>query len=335
MNLYLLSTRGLTVNDVILFILGLGALTLGGNQFIKGAARAATALGISTLVVGLTVVALGTSAPELLVSLSAAVAGSSEIALGNIVGSNIANIGLILAISAIIAPIQLNWSIFKREIPAVIGFSILTLIFALDGEIGRVDGAILLFCFIAFTFFIYRQAERERAEILPEMESYEQEEHLTEKSNLLLEIARVIVGLIILLIGAQLLVDSAVNIARVLGVSDLIIGITLVAVGTSLPELTICVIASLRRENDIVLGNVLGSNISNLLVIIGIVALIQPITVPVNARNFDMPVMIVFAGALLLFVLRRTLSRRAAPVFILAYLAFIAVTLLSNPAAAP
>lgn len=315
------------MGDVFLFIVGLVALILGGNQFIKGAARVATMLGISTLMIGLTVVALGTSAPELLVSVRAATSASSDVALGNVVGSNIANIGLILAISALIAPIRLEWSIFRREIPFVIGFSVLVLLMALDGELGRLDGGLLLICFVVFTTLIYRQAGQESAEIQPELEAYEQEERLTIKANPVVESARAVIGLLVLIIGAQLLVDSSVNIARVFGVSDLVIGITMVAVGTSLPELAICVIASLRRENDIVLGNVLGSNISNLLVILGIVALIQPIQVPRAVQTFDLPVMVVFAGLLLLFVQRRTLTRRTAPVFLIAYVAFIALTL--------
>ena len=315
------------MSDVVLFILGLAALVVGGNQFIKGAARVATALGVSTLIIGLTVVALGTSAPELLVSLRAATTASSDIALGNVIGSNIANIGVILAISALITPIKLDWSIFRREIPFVIGFSVLVLLMALDGELGRVDGLILVLSFAAFSTLIYRQAIRERAEIEPDLAVYEQEERLTKRAPLVWEAVRVIGGLLVLIVGAQFLVDSSVNIARAFGVSDLVIGITMVAVGTSLPELTICVLASLRREDDIVLGNVLGSNISNLLVIVGVVALIQPISVPRPVQTFDLPVMVVFAGLLLLFVRGRTLSRRAAPVFLIAYVAFIALTL--------
>ncbi|MBE2269676.1 MAG: calcium/sodium antiporter [Anaerolinea sp.] len=316
------------MTDLLLFTAGLIGLLIGGNQLIKGAARLASAFGISPLIIGLTVVALGTSAPELLVALNAASSGASDLAMGNVVGSNIANIGLILAISALIFPMMLDWRIFRREIPLMIGFSVLVLILCLDGEIGRLDGLLLVGSFIIFTSIIYRQAQKERKEIQPELDEFERQEDLIDKTHPLREAGRTTIGLVILVISSQILVDAAVNIARGIGVSELIIGVTMVAVGTSLPELVACVIASTRRENDIVIGNVIGSNVSNLLIILGVVALIQPIPVDPSLLGFELPVMIGFAALMLPLALRRQMGRGMAVVYLAAYSAFIVLTLI-------
>mgnify|MGYP001432873383 FL=1 len=316
------------MTDLLLFTAGLIGLLIGGNQLIKGAARLASAFGISPLIIGLTVVALGTSAPELLVALNAASSGASDLAMGNVVGSNIANIGLILAISALIFPMMLDWRIFRREIPLMIGFSVLVLILCLDGEIGRLDGLLLVGSFIIFTSIIYRQAQKERKEIQPELDEFERQEDLIDKTHPLRELGRTTIGLVILVVSSQILVDAAVNIARGIGVSELIIGVTMVAVGTSLPELVACVIASTRRENDIVIGNVIGSNVSNLLIILGVVALIQPIPVDPSLLGFELPVMIGFAALMLPLALRRQMGRGMAVVYLAAYSAFIVLTLI-------
>jgi cation:H+ antiporter len=306
---------------------GLVGLFLGGNFLVKGSARLASAVGISPLIVGLTVVALGTSAPELLVALSAALQGSTDIAVGNVVGSNIANIGFILALSAIIVPISLDWHILRRELPAMLGFSALALLLSLDGEIGRLDGLVFVLCFAVFTTLIYRQAQRERREIEPELIQYETREMLIQKDKPLVEVGRTLLGLVLLVVGAQFLVVGAVNVARDFGVSELIIGITLVAVGTSLPELATCVIASRRRENDIVVGNIIGSNISNVLVILGVVALLQPIPVSMELITFEMPVMIAFAALLLPLALRQRMGRGIGILILGAYAGFILLAL--------
>jgi cation:H+ antiporter len=230
--------------------IGIIGLILGGNWLVKGASRLATALGVSALMVGLTVVALGTSAPELLVSLTAALAGASDVTLGNIIGSNVANIGLILAVSALIAPITINWRVLRREVVFLIAFTLFAVVISLDGAFSQTDGAVLVVSYLIYTGVIYWQARREKREIEPDLIAYETAERLTERANPLLEAGRLGLGLVVLVAGARLFVDGAVNIAREIGLSELVIGITLVAVGTSLPELMTCIIAARRREDN-------------------------------------------------------------------------------------
>jgi cation:H+ antiporter len=311
------------LNNVVYVVIGLVALVVGANFLIKGASRLATALGVSALIVGLTVVALGTSAPELIVSLDAALTASSDVALGNIVGSNIANIGLILAITGLISPVVIKWGLLRREIIVVIAVSLLTFVLALDGEIGRLDGVIFVACFLTYTFFLYRQGVRDRAEIEPELTQYEQEEKLIEKNRPLIEIGRIIIGLAALVVGANFLVDGATAIAREVGVSDLLIGLTLVAVGTSLPEFATCIIAAIRKENDIVFGNIVGSNIGNILFILGVVAIVQPVPVGETSRTIDIPVMIGFALALFPVALRGALKGWWSIVIIALYIGYL------------
>lgn len=315
------------IQNILLLVVGVIGLMVGGNWLVKGASRLASALGVSALIIGLTVVALGTSAPELLVSLTAALAGLGDVTLGNVVGSNIANIGLIMALSALIAPIALNWRVLRREIVFLIAFTLFTALLSWDGVINRVDGVILLVCYVVYTIVIYTQARRERSEIEPELTTYETERQLTRRASPLFEAGRLLLGLVVLVIGARVFVDSAVYIAREVGLSELVIGVTLVAVGTSLPELVTCLIAARRRESDIVMGNILGSNISNLLVILGIVAIIQPVNVPALMLSVEYPVMIGFAVLVLPLALRRQLNRVVALALLGLYVGFVVLTL--------
>jgi cation:H+ antiporter len=310
--------------NLISIAIGLIGLMVGGNLLVKGAARLASAVGVSPLIIGLTVVALGTSAPELIVSLNAALTASSDVALGNVVGSNIANIGLILAISALITPVLVEWRLVRREIIVVIAVSILAFALASDGEIGRLDGAILVVSFLAYTITVYRSGRRDRQQIEADLVEYEAEEKLIDpRANTRIEIGRVIVGLVLLVIGANFLVDGAVTIARSIGVSDLIIGLTLVAIGTSLPELATCVVAARRGEHDIIVGNVVGSNLSNIMVILGIVALVQPIPVAAKSIQIDLPAMVAFALVLLPLALRGTIRRAFGVVLLVVYIGFV------------
>lgn len=316
------------LTNVIYVLLGLIGLGLGGNFLIKGASRLARALGISSLIIGLTVVALGTSAPELIVSLDAAINASSDIALGNVIGSNIANIGLILGIAALITPITLKWNLLRREIIVVVAGSLLMLVFALDGEVSRLDGVILVSGFAAYVAFVYRQGQRERADIEPEIIKFEAESSFTAPSQTIVEVGRVIVGLVGLVIGARLLVDGASSIAREVGVSDLLIGLTLVAIGTSLPELATSFVAAMRKENDIVVGNIVGSNISNIFFILGVVAIVQPISVTATSQTFDLPIMVGFAVLLVPLALRGVLKGVVAAGFLALYSGYIAFSFL-------
>jgi cation:H+ antiporter len=218
---------------------GLVALVAGAELLVKGAAAIASRLGIAPVIIGLTVVAFGTSAPELAVSVSASVGGSADVALGNVVGSNIGNVLLILGVSAIIGGLAVDQRIIRLDIPLLLGASTLVLLLGLDGEIGRIDGLVLFLGIVAYTAWLARAARRERsADVLEEyQEAVEGLEGSAIERPAAVQLAYVLVGLAVLVLGSQLLVGSATDIAEELGVSDLVIGLTVVAIGTSLPEL--------------------------------------------------------------------------------------------------
>lgn len=305
---------------------GLVGLFLGGEWLVTGASRLARSLGISALIVGLTVVAMGTSTPELLVSLNAALIGSADISLGNVIGSNIANIGLILGVSGLIYPISVHVSVLRREIPIMIGVGALTYLLLRDGEITQVDGFILLAGLLAYLGFMIVAARKEQSikHDIPE----DQEPAIV--VNRPREFIRLILGIAVLMIGAQLTVDNAVQMARDLGISELIIGVTLVAVGTSLPELVTSTMAALRRESDIAIGNVVGSNIFNLLGILGLTTAISPVNASPQIINIDGLVMLGFSLLVLPFALNRRLGRHESALFLLAYVAYVIFTISSG-----
>lgn len=309
---------------------GLVGLFWGGEWLVQGAARLARSLGVSTLVVGLTVVAIGTSAPELLVSVGAALEGSSDIALGNVIGSNIANIALILGIAGLIYPVSVHVMLLRREIPIMIGISVLAYILMNDGVLSAGDGLILLIIIVLFLLFLVISARREQKikHNIPE-----DEEDLTfkpEQVNRPIEALRLVAGLSILMVGAQLTVDNAVTLARAAGISELVIGVTLIAVGTSLPELVTSVMAAIRRESDIAIGNVVGSNIMNLGLILGASSAISPITVQEQVLTLDIWVMLAFTLILFPFALNQRLSRLESLLFLIGYVAFVIYTVSSS-----
>jgi cation:H+ antiporter len=318
------------LQDFALIVLGLTALFFGGDALVKGAARLASAFGLPPLVVGLTIVAFGTSVPELLVSVDAALRGSSDIGLGNVIGSNIANIGLILGISGLIVPIVVDWKLIIREIPIMIGVTIAAVLLALDGAISLMDGAILVFMFIAFNIFVYVMAQRDKSEIMPELTEYTEAEHITPKTQVkrTLEVARFIGGVLLLAFGAQWTVAGASSLARGFGVSEFIIGVTIVAFGTSLPELVASIMGAIRKETDIIMGNIVGSNIANLLAILGITALVRPLPVEQAILQTDALIMIAFAVMVLPFVWNRRLPRWSAALLLLGYGVFIVMTVI-------
>jgi cation:H+ antiporter len=261
--------------EVLLFlILGLVALFVGAEGLIRGSSSLALKIGITPLVVGLTVVAFGTSTPELVVSLKAAIIGNSSISLGNVVGSNIANIALILGIAAVIRPLDIHANVIRREIPIMIGISILLIILLIDGELGLVDGLIFVLGIITYTVVNVLMARKEKnAEVEKEFK-----EGLKTKLSVPVSIIFIIGGLGLMIVGANLFVNSSISIAKAIGVSDAIIGLTIVAVGTSLPELITSVVAAYKNESDIAIGNVVGSNIFNILGILGITAIVIPLS---------------------------------------------------------
>lgn len=312
--------------NVILVAIGLVGLFFGGNWLVKGASRIAASFGVSTLIIGLTIVAIGTSAPELLVSVSAALRESSGIAVGNVVGSNIANVGLILGVTGIIAPITVQAVLVRREIPILIVVSILAYLLVLDGLLSRLDGILLLFGFISFNMLFYflarQQAKEHNAAEAARIDVPDDGEDV----KILMEVGRVVLGIALLVIGAELLVRGATEIARSFGISELVIGITMVAFGTSLPELATGVVAAMKNENDIVVGNIIGSNIANLLLILGMTSFILPIEIDPGLTQFEFLVMIAFSVMILPFAMNRELSRNESALFLGAYLAFIAYT---------
>ncbi len=315
------------IMTIILFVAGLALLIVGAEGLVRGASRTALGLGISPLVVGLTVVAFGTSAPELAVSIQSALAGPSgaDVALGNVVGSNIANVLLILGISAAITPLVVQQQLIRLDVPLMIGVSIMVFIMAMDGVISRIDGLILFSGIVIYTVFAIRQSRRETAEIEQE---YREEFDVGKPQSItdwLKNIGLIIGGLALLVLGAGWLVDGAISFARMFGVSELVIGLTIVAVGTSLPEIATSIVAALRGERDIAVGNVVGSNIFNLLSVLGLTSIVAPagVNVASAALNFDIPVMIAVAVACLpIFFTGRLIARWEGWLFLGYYIAY-------------
>jgi cation:H+ antiporter len=312
------------------FIAGLVGLYYGAEWLVLGSARLARSFGISALVVGLTVVAFGTSAPELVVSVVATLRDQSGVAVGNVVGSNIANIGLILGLAALISSMRVQMRLLTREMPVMLLATVAFLVFSYDGALSRIDGALLLAGFAGYMLMMLRAARIEPTLIESQFEGFEQAERMVDpdSSHRLRNTLLLIVGLIVLAGGAQLLVTSAVFFARALGISELVIGLTVVAIGTSLPELATSAIAALRGEADIAIGNIVGSNIFNILLILGVAPLVRPMAVDGTLFSFEIPVMVAFA--LVLPLLGRTglkVARWEGLLLLLAYLAFTVVLL--------
>lgn len=290
----------MTITTILFLVLGL-ALLLGGAEFlVRGSARIASAAGISPLVVGLTVVAFGTSSPEFSVSVMSAFKGQADLALGNVVGSNIFNVLFILGLAAMIVPLVVAQQLVRFDVPVMIGASVLVFLLGMDGNIGRLDGILLTIGVVIYTVFLIVQSRKEsNAEVKAEYD--EMVGAKGSGKNWVINIGLVILGLAALVGGSKLLVDAAVTIARSWGVSELVIGLTIVAAGTSLPEVAASVVAALRGERDIAVGNVVGSNIFNLLCVLGLSSVVAPsgITVSKAALSFDLPVMIAVAVACL------------------------------------
>ncbi|MFU8839242.1 MAG: calcium/sodium antiporter [Nitriliruptoraceae bacterium] len=312
---------------VVLFIMG-GVLLVGGAELlVRGASRLALAAGISPLVIGLTVVAFGTSAPELAVTVGSAITGQADVALGNVVGSNIFNILFILGLAALIRPLVVAQQLVRLDVPLLIGVSVLVLGMGLDGRIGRLDGAVLFLGVVVYTVALIRLSRREQAGVVAEYEGALQVDAATppEPAGMLGNLALVIAGLGLLVLGSRWLVDAAVETATRLGVSELVIGLTIVAAGTSLPEVATSVLAAIRGQRDIAVGNAVGSCLFNLLAVLGIGSLVTPggIGVPAGALTFDLPIMIAVAiAALPVLFTGYTISRLEGAVFLGYYVAY-------------
>lgn len=318
---------------IVYFLLGLVILVVGAELLVRGASRLALSLGISPLVVGLTVVAFGTSAPELAVSVQSAYSGQADIAMGNVVGSNILNVLFILGLSALIVPLIVNQQLVRQEVPIMIALSLLLFVLSLDGRVGRGDGVLFLFMLTGYTVFLLRQSRSaSRAAVLArpaetgEMPSSAWDRHWS------VQLALVIVGLLLLVQGSNWLVDAAVTVARHLGVSELVVGLTIVAAGTSLPEVATSVMASIRGERDIAVGNIVGSNIFNILAVLGVSSVLAPrgLSVSPAVLNFDMWVMIAAALACLpVFFTGYLIARWEGAMFLAYYVAYTAYLILA------
>jgi cation:H+ antiporter len=311
--------------DYALIIGGLILLFCGGEFLVRGAVALAQRMGLSTLLIGLTVVGFGTSSPELLVSVQAALDNQPDIAVGNVVGSSIANILLILGISAIIYPLASKPAVVYRDGMTMMGVTILFILFAFLGTLGFWQGLIMVIGLIVFLVYSYWSEKHYQA---PSAELHEKEAEAVQPvpQSVWLSVILLIGGFLGLVVGAKLLVTGSVSIARSWGVPEAIIGLTLVAVGTSLPELATSAIAALRKETDVAVGNVLGSNIFNILLILGVAAMIRPLPINPQILTFDLWVML--ASALILIPLLITgwrISRVEGFIFISLYAVYIAV----------
>ncbi len=314
-----------------LFFAGLVALVAGAELLVRGASRLALSWGISPLVVGLTVVAMGTGAPEVAVSVGASLEGRVDIAIGNVVGSNIFNVLFVLGLSAVIAPLFVDRHITRQEVPIMIGATLLLMVFSLDGRLSLPESVMLCALLLAYTAFLVIQSRRQNDEAANDQSPGLQKKEEA-KSHWSLQLLMIIGGLILLVLGARWLVDAAVTFARDLGISELIIGLTIVAAGTSMPEVATSVMATLRNERDIAIGNVVGSCTFNILGCLGIAGIVAPggLTVAPAVLNFDIWVMLAVAFACLpVFFTGRRIGRWEGAVFLFYYAAYATYLILA------
>ena len=316
---------------VATLFVGLATLIVGAELLVRGAAALAARLRISPLIVGLTIVAFGTSSPELAVSLKATLAGQPDIAVGNVVGSNIFNVLFILGVSALITPLLVHQKMVRVDVPIMIGASGLLWLLCADGSISRLDGAVLFAGIIAYTISAIMLARRESAAVA-QVYAAAAPAHSTTRAPLWKHLALIAAGLALCVLGARWLVDASVSIARVLGISELVIGLTIVAAGTSLPEVATSIVAAVKGHRDIAVGNVVGSNIFNIFSILGLTGLLAPHGIPVapSALGFDIPIMAAVALACLpIFCTGHRIARWEGALFLLAYLCYLAFLILT------
>ena len=316
------------------FLGGLALLLLGADLLVRGASRLALALGLTPIVVGLTVVSIGTSAPELAISVGGALAGTPDLALGNIVGSNIANVLLILGLVALVTPLVVHRQLVWLDVPLMIGASLLVFAMAVDGRIARWEGGVLVAAAIAYILFLVRMARRHPEQVPedPHLGDGDGDGDAEARPGTLRQLLLMAAGLALLVAGARLLVQAATAIAGALGLSDLVIGLTVVAVGTSLPEIATSLLSSLRGQRDLAVGNIVGSNIFNLLLVLGGTALVASDGIPVaaTALRFDLPVMTAVAVACLpIFFVGLCIRRWEGALFVGYYVAYTAYLLMA------
>lgn len=317
--------------NILLLIAGLALLMWGADRFVHGAAAAARNLGIAPVLIGLTVVAFATSAPEILVSIVASIENQPGLAIGNAIGSNIVNIGLVLGVTAIIRPIEIESATLRREMPALLAISLLTVSLFLDTYLSRMDGIVMLTGLVIVMVWLVRIGTRSAAND-PISRDFEAE--IPTNVRMSMAVVWLVVGLGTLLIGAELLVSGAIGIATALGVSEVVIGILVVALGTSLPELAVSLASALKGEYGLAIGNIVGSNIFNLLAVIGVAATISPAALPPTVLSLHIFVMVAFT--LVLFAMtydydeRSELSRLEGAALLIAFLAYDSYVVVQN-----
>ncbi len=317
------------MSPVILFVFGIALLIVGAELLVRGAARLALAVGISPLVVGLTVVAYGTSSPEMAVSIQAALSGRDDLAVGNVVGSNIFNVLFILGASALIVPLVVARQLVRQEVPIMVAASLLLAWVCYDARVSFLDGVVLTGLLGCYTVFLIVQSRRALAVGSPAVEVPAATRWDSHRS---VQILLIIGGLALLVLGARWLVDASISFAQYLGVSELVIGLTIVAAGTSLPEVATSIVAALRGQRDIAVGNVVGSNVFNILGVLGISAVAAPagLAVAPALSAFDLPVMIAVAIACLpIFFTGHLIARWEGVLFLGLYVSYTAYLLLA------
>ncbi|MEN8244347.1 MAG: calcium/sodium antiporter [Thermodesulfobacteriota bacterium] len=319
--------------NILVFMVGLVLLYYGAEWLVRGSSSLAGSLGMQPIIIGLTVVAFGTSAPELVVSLVSSLKGKSMIAVGNIIGSNICNIALVLGMTALFQPIKCHPSVFKRDIPVMLGITLYLLVVSFNSHIGRLEGVSLVVAIIVYIFYNYRVATRSSCDETVAMPCDVAE--IRPVDSRFRQIFLILSGIAGVVIGAEVLIDSAVKIMTVFGVNDKFIGLTIVAFGTSLPELATSVIAALKKEMDISLGNLVGSNVFNILAVLGAAALVNPITIPGGfmASGLFIDYMVMTAvSALPLFMIRKTytVSRMDGVVLLTTYGGYLTYLILKS-----
>jgi len=309
---------------LIYIVIGIALLYYGADWLVGSAERLARGLKISKVIVGLTIIAIGTSLPELSSSLVGALGGSPGVALGNVIGSNIANLSLVLGLTVVFKPFRVKLKELLRDGPWLILGSVLMIIMAINGSLSRLDGLVLIFFAVAFYYSVIRHVRGSR---LAEKELPFQEEFHLRARDYARNIVIMIIGLAALIGGAKLLVTGALEVAHLLQLPELFIGLTVVAIGTSLPEIAVSSWSAAHGSSEIAFGNVVGSNISNIFIILGLVALISPINVDHKALNFDIPAMILITFLALLFIMTKgKISRKEGWVLLVVYFAYVVVT---------
>ena len=321
--------------NLVCFVIGLLMLYYGANWLVKGSSGLARNLGLTPLVIGLTVVAFGTSAPELVISVVSSIKDKSMIAVGNVVGSNICNIALVLGLSALLRPIKSHRSVYRRDIPIMLGISIYLLLISFDSKIGRLEGASLFGGIILYTCFNYYIAVKEarhklNGESVAFAHAAEEIEYVTSRTR---QIVWITAGIICVVAGAEILIDAAVIIMKTFGVSEKFIGLTIVALGTSLPELATSVVAALRKEMDISIGNLVGSNVFNILSVLGAASLVRPIAIPGGFINSGLLIdylVMIFVSFLPWLMMRKTcvVTRRNGVTLLACYIGYVAYLIL-------